>query len=319
MKQSITSVAGIDTGKAFLDIAVFPGGAVFRVGNDPRGWTEAIDLLRQAGVERAGIEASGGYERGVIAALEEAGLTVVRHQPAQVRMFARLRLQRAKNDRLDAKAIAAFTALVHPERPPADPRLQGLGDHLVYIEQLADDIARLKTRLEHQHDERLAELIKADIAALKRRRAGELRMLEARLRQDEVLSRRLDLLLSIPGIGPPTALALVIQMPELGSITREQAAALIGLAPFDRDSGQHRGQRHIAGGRARPRKALYAAALPAAFRWNPQLVALYQRLRARGKAHKQALVACARKLVIFANTVLARNTPWQTQSNGCSW
>lgn len=319
MKQSTTLVAGIDTGKAFLDIAVFPGGAVFRVGNDLQGWSEAIDRLRQAGVERTGIEASGGYERGAVAALEEAGLTVVRHQPAQVRMFARMRLQRAKNDRLDAKAIAAFTALIHPERPPADPHLQVLADHLVYIEQLAEDIARLKTRLEHQCDERLAKLVEADIVGLKRRRAGELRLLEARLRLDEALSRRLDLLLSIPGIGLPTALALVIQMPELGRITREQAAALIGLAPFDRDSGQHHGQRHIAGGRARPRKALYAAALPAAFRWNPQLVALYQRLRTRGKAHKQALVACARKLVIFANTVLARNTPWQTQSNGCSW
>lgn len=314
MRQSITTVAGIDTGKAFLDLAVIPGGPVFRVGNDPQGWREAIERLQRAGVERVGIEASGGYERGAVIALEQVGLAVVRHQPAQIRLFARMRLQRAKNDRIDAQVIAAFTALVHPQRPPTDPQLQALGDHLVYIEQLGEDIARLKTRLEHQHDERLAELIKTDIALLKRRQAVERGMLEAALRLDAALSRRLDLLLSVPGIGLPTALALVIQMPELGSITREQAAALIGLAPFDRDSGQHRGQRHIAGGRARPRKALYAAALPAAFQWNRQLVALYRRLRANGKAHKQALVACARKLVIFANTVLARDTPWQTQN-----
>jgi transposase len=124
------------------------------------------------------------------------------------------------------------------------------------------------------------------------------------------LAQRLELLTSIPGIGEPTALALLIRMPELGQLTREQAAALAGLAPFDRDSGAHNGRRSIAGGRTRLRKSLYAAALPAAFRWNPHLVALYQRLTAAGKPHKLALVACARKLVIFANTVLTRGTPW---------
>ncbi|KQX43107.1 hypothetical protein ASD04_03965 [Devosia sp. Root436] len=117
----------------------------------------------------------------------------------------------------------------------------------------------------------------------------------------------------------PTALALLIGMPELGQLSREQAAALIGLAPFDRDSGQHKGQRHIAGGRARPRTAIYAAALPAAYRWNSQLVALYKRLTENGKPHKVALVACARKLVIFANTVLQRDKPWTASLNGCSW
>lgn len=130
------------------------------------------------------------------------------------------------------------------------------------------------------------------------------------MRADKALGRRLDLLLSVPGIGMPTALALLIAMPELGSISREQAAALIGLAPFDHDSGKHHGRRHIAGGRARPRQALYAAALPAAYRWNRQLMALYARLTAAGKPHKLALVACARKLVIFANTVLQRGQPW---------
>lgn len=130
------------------------------------------------------------------------------------------------------------------------------------------------------------------------------------LRLHDDLGRRLDLVLSVPGIGERTALALIIRMPELGRVSREQAAALAGLAPFDDDSGTHKGQRHIAGGRSRLRRSLYAAALPAAFRWNNALIGLYARLVARGKAHNAALVACARKLLIYANTIVARGTPW---------
>ena len=130
------------------------------------------------------------------------------------------------------------------------------------------------------------------------------------LRAHDDLARRLDLVLSVPGIGERTALALVIRMPELGRVSREEAAALAGLAPFDDDSGTHKGQRHIAGGRGRLRRSLFAAALPAAFRWNKALVDLYARLTARGKAHNAALIACARKLLIYANTVVARGTPW---------
>lgn len=310
MSHSSTFVAGIDTGKAALDLAVTPGEGWLRVNNDAAGWQAAAEWLLKAGVDRVGIEASGGYERGVVAALREAGFKVILHQPLQVRLFARMRLQRAKNDRLDARVIAAFTVLFGMDRAAADPTLAGLHEHLVFIDQLVQDIARLKTRLEHLHDTRLASLVAADIAALKARLRDERRRLERAVRADKALGRRLDLLLSVPGIGMPTALALLIAMPELGSISREQAAALIGLAPFDHDSGKHHGRRHIAGGRARPRQALYAAALPAAYRWNRQLMALYARLTAAGKPHKLALVACARKLVIFANTVLQRGQPW---------
>lgn len=310
MSHSSTFVAGIDTGKAALDLAVMPGGGWLRVNNDDAGWQVAAEWLLKAGVDRVGIEASGGYERGVVAALREAGFRVILHQPLQVRLFARMRLQRAKNDRLDARVIAAFTALFETDRAGVDPALAAFSEHLVFIDQLVQDIARLKTRLEHLSDTRLTSLVAADIAALKTRLRDERRRLERAVRADKALGRRLDLLLSIPGIGLPTALALLIAMPELGSISREQAAALIGLAPFDHDSGKHHGRRHIAGGRARPRQALYAAALPAAYRWNRQLMALYARLTAAGKPHKLALVACARKLVIFANTVLQRGQPW---------
>ena len=150
----------------------------------------------------------------------------------------------------------------------------------------------------------------ADMERLKTRRNKMIARLLFALRTHEDLARRLELVGSIDGIGPRTALAFIIRMPELGRMSREQAAALAGLAPFVHDSGDRKGERHIAGGRDRLRKSVYAAALPAAFRWNAQLKALYKRLTRAGKPHKLALVACARKLVIFANTVLARGTEW---------
>jgi transposase len=310
MNQFNTIVAGIDTGKACLDIAVHGRPDIWQVSNDPTGWRQLPALFQAHGVERVGIEASGGYERGVVAHLRAAGLFVTLHQPAQVRAFAAMTMRRAKNDRLDARLIAAFTALLATARPAPDPRFLALADHLTFIEQTEEDIVRAKTRIEHQAEPRLRRQLEADLARAKSRRDRELARLEAALRSHADLGRRLDLVLSVPGIGLRTALALIVAMPELGTLSREQAAALAGLAPFDRDSGKHHGVRHIGGGRARVRTALYAAALPASYRWNKALVAMRQRLADRGKTHKQTMIACARKLLIYANTVVQRDTPW---------
>ena len=275
-----------------------------------RGWRRLGSELTKAGVGRVGIEASGGYERGVVKYLRAAGFAVLVLQPIQVRAFARLHLRRAKNDALDAALVAACTAAIDELRIEPDARLAELADQLTFVEQIDEDIARLKTRLEHIGDRRLRRLVMTDIARLKARRTAELIRIRKQVQAHEDLARRLDLVLSVPGIGERTALALIIRMPELGRVNREQAAALAGLAPFDDDSGKHKGQRHIAGGRGRLRRSLYAAALPAAFRWNRALIELYKRLTARGKAHNEALVACARKLLIYANTVVQRGTPW---------
>ena len=311
MVKNITRTAGIDTGKDRLDVAIHGGGDPFTVDNTPAGWQRLADRLSHDGVERVGIEASGGYERGVARHLQAAGFTVVVLQPLQVRAFAKLHLRRAKSDRIDAVLIAASTHVLNPnETKAADPRLDGLCDHLTFIEQVEADIARLKTRLEHIRDQRLRHMATADIENLKARRADELRRLTAALRSHADLARRFTLVLSVPGIGERTALALVLRLPELGAVSREQAAALAGLAPFVQQSGRWTGETHIAGGRSRLRRSLYAAALPAAFRWNAALKALYRRLVERGKPHTVALVACARKLLIFANTVVARGTPW---------
>jgi transposase len=310
MMKTNTTVAGIDTAKDKLDIAVHGQAAQWRVENALRGWSELRSQLTKAGVSRVGIEASGGYERGVVKHLQAAGFVVLVLQPIQVRAYARLHLRRAKNDSLDAVLIAACTAAIDGPQIEPDARLAALADHLTFVEQIEEDIARLKTRLEHVDDRRIRKIVVADIARLKARRTAELLRIVGTLRHHDDLARRLDLVLSVPGIGERTALALVIRMPELGRISREQAAALAGLAPFDDDSGKYKGQRHIAGGRGRLRRSLYAAALPAAFRWNKALIDLYARLTARGKAHNAALVACARKLLIYANTVVARGTPW---------
>jgi transposase len=314
MTQTNTLTAGIDTSKAKLDVAVHGSGECRQVANTPQGWRRLAAALLKIGVGRVGIEATGGYERGVVAHLRGVGIAVLVLQPIQVRSYARVHLRRAKNDRLDAMLIAACAAGLEQPRIEPDPRLAELAAHLTFLEQIEEDLARLKVRLEHIKDVRLRSIVLADVAGLRRRRLAELARIVAALRAHEDLARRLDLIISVPGIGERTAVAIVIRLPEIGRISREQAAALAGLAPFDHDSGTHKGQRRIAGGRARLRRSLFAAALPAAFRWNKALIALYARLTARGKAHNAALVACARKLIIYANTVVQRGTPWTEQS-----
>src|SRR6267142_2010953 len=299
MNENNINAAGIDTGKAKLDVALAGGKARLQIDNALSGWRELATWVKRHNVDRIGIEASGGYERGVVAYLREKGFTVILFQPLQIRAYAGFRLQRAKNDRIDADLIAACTAATTTVRQAPDPRFQAFCEHLTLIEQIEEDVARAKTRLEGFRDSRHREIL-----------ASEIKRLIAALRRHDDLATRLTLIESVPGIGPRTALALLIRMPELGSLSREEAAALAGLAPYDDDSGKHQGLRHIAGGRERLRRSLFAAALPAAFQWNPSLVALYGRLTGAGKSYKVALIACARKLLIFANTVVARGTPW---------
>jgi transposase len=310
MTQTNITTAGIDTSKAKLDIAVHGQTERWQVPNTRPGWRLLASNLAKAGVTRVGIEATGGYECGVVEHLRAADFIVLVLQPMQVKAFGRVHLRRAKNDALDAILIAACAAAMDPPKIGPDPRLAGLARDLTFLEQIEEDIVRFKTRLEHIDEPRLRSLVRSDIRRLKARRTAEIRTIAKHLRSHDDLASRLELVLSIPGIGERTALALIIRMPELGRVSREEAAALAGLAPFDDDSGKYHGQRHIAGGRGRLRRSLYAAALPAAFRWNKALIALYERLTASGKSHKQALVACARKLLIYANTIVQRGTPW---------
>jgi transposase len=302
--------AGIDTGKDKLDIAIHGSPDVSQVANDDAGHQQLVQWLGERKIKRVGIEASGGYEKVVVATLRRAGFQVIVFQPKQVRCLAGFKLQRAKNDCIDAALIAKCAAFCEEVREVPDPRLQDLAEPLTLIDQLGEDIARWKTRLEHVHQAEPRGWIEDEIKRLTRivtiKRADLLRAVKSH----EDLARRYSLIESVQGIGPPTALTLLIRMPELGSLTREQIASLAGLAPFDHDTGRFKGQRRIAGGRGRVRKALYAAAFPATYRWNPLLIALYQSLIESKKTHKQALIACARKLLVMVNAVVARGTPW---------
>ncbi|HET6322565.1 MAG TPA: IS110 family transposase [Hyphomicrobium sp.] len=310
MSKTSTTAAGIDIAKEHLDIAVHGCGQNWRVANAPEGFADLVRLMRAHQVGRIGLEATGGYERDVVAHLRAEGFTVIVLQPRQVRAYAQLTLRRAKTDRIDATLIAALTADHAIVREAPDPRLAALAERLTWLEQIEEDIARIKVRLEHIRDSETRRISQADLARLTQRRANTIAKLLIALRRHDDLATRLKLVLSVAGIGPRTAIALLIRMPELGRLSRGEAAALAGLAPFNNDSGKRGRQRSIAGGRTRLRTSLYAAALPAAFRWNEALKRLYTRLKAAGKPHKLALVACARKLLAYANTVLARGTPW---------
>jgi len=310
---SITNIVGIDVSKRELVVVVSGHAALRRYTNDAAGRRRLCrDLAKIVGTGtlRVGLEASGGYERKVAAALRKAGFEVIVFQPIQVRAYARYLGQRAKTDPIDAHIIALATAAYEGEIGHSDERLSSMAEHLTFIEQTEEDIVRLKTRLDGFTDTALKTRLAAEIKRLTTRRNAEIRSLRKTLRQHLDLATRLDLVTSIEGIGERTALTLIIRMPELGSLTREEAASLAGLAPFDDQSGKTDRIRHIKGGRAKVRRSLYAAALPAAFKWNTALVDLYHRLTARGATHKKALIACARKLLIFANAVLARGTPW---------
>ena len=314
MSKYTTVCAGIDTGKHKLDVAIDGGAQRMQVDNNSQGHRSLSAWLRQREVERIGIEASGGYEQAVVLSLRADGFVVIVFQPVQVRAYAKFVLQHAKNDTIDAVLIARCTAAATEIHEPPDARLAPLAQHLTMIEQLTEDVGQLKTRREACREERIREFWKQEINRLKVLLNRELKQLVTAIREYRDLANRLDLIASVDGVGLRTAVAILVRMPEIGRVTREQAAAIAGLAPYDDDSGLRRGSRHIKGGRQRLRQSLYAAALPAVFYWNPQLKAFYRRLLVAGKPHTLALVACARKLLIFGNTVVARGTSWRSSA-----
>jgi len=311
-RQSSTKVAGIDVGKRRLDVAVHGLEDATAVDNGLAGFSELIGWLKAREVGRVGLEASGGYERGVRRALEQAGFQVVVHQPIEVRRFAQLKRWRAKNDRLDARLIAWATVQVEAVKAAQDPRLVQLAERLTAYEQITDQAAELKTFLESVTLKDIAALIRSQIRSLERLKAKLLADILQRIKAQDDLLQRLRLLTSLPGVGPVVAATLVVRMPELGAMRRGQAAALLGVAPFDRDSGQWKGLRFISGGRARPRRMLYLAAFSAK-RCDPGLKAFAEQLCARGKPAKLVIVAVMRKLIEAANLVLARGQPWLRQ------
>lgn len=308
-RKTNTGVAGIDVSKRTLDAAVLGEARQIQVASDPQGHAQLIAWLGEHDVRRVGLEASGGYERAIAERLREAGLEVVIHQPAEVRAFARFKRIKAKNDRIDARLIALATAQVEAVRAANDPRLVELAERLTAYEQASDRVAQMKTCLEQVTLPDLRAGLQVQLAQAKAWKQHLAHDILARIRACPDLAARFDLLRSLPGFGPIVAAQQLIRMPELGRLEHGRASSLIGVAPFDRDTGESHGQRHITGGRGRPRRLLYIAAL-AAIRTDPGHRANANRLRAAGKPPKVAIVAVMRKLIEAANTVLARGTPW---------
>lgn len=303
---------GIDVAKDRLDVHIRPSGEVFTVARDGEGLAALTARLGELAPQLVVLEATGGFEVTVASALAAAQLPLAVVNPRQIRDFARATGKLAKTDALDAAAIAHFAEAVRPQpRPVADEQVRALGELVSRRRQVVEMIVAETHRRRQLSQRRLLKRLDRHLAMLQR----ELTEIEAELgdaiRGTPAWQENEDLLKSVPGIGNATARTVLAELPELGTLGRKQIAALVGLAPFNRDSGTMRGKRTIWGGRASVRTALYMATLVASRR-NPPIAAMYRRLRDAGKPAKLALTACMRKLLTILNAILRDRTPWQS-------
>lgn len=312
--MSVT-VVGIDVAKDWLDVHFLPNAASQRLTNDSPGHEQLVQLLQGQPVERIVLEASGGYERVVVSLLVAAGLPVVVVNPRQVRDFAKATGKLAKTDRLDAAVLAHFAEVIRPElRPWPSDSEQELRETLARRSQLVGLRTMESNRLKQAQAKRVKDSLKAVLKTLDKQLEQIDDQLGGLIQASPAWQAKVDLYQSTPGIGPQTARCLVAELPELGTCTRQKIAALVGVAPLNRDSGTYRGQRMISGGRASVRCALYMATL-SAVRYNPLIKTAYERLRAAGKPVKVALVACMRKFLVILNAMARKNQTWQEFHN----
>jgi len=303
---------GIDVAKAQLDIALRPTRERWAVPNDDPGIAALVAQLQAVQPTLIVLEATGGYQRAVVAALAAAGLPLAVVNPRQARDFAKATGQLAKTDALDARALAHFAEAVRPlPRPLPDAQAAELRALLVRRRQLIAMRTAEHNRL-GSASRRLQADIQAHITWLNERLAALDDDLDTTLRASPVWREHEALLRSVPGIGSVCTRTLLLELPELGALSRQRLAALVGVAPFNRDSGTLRGSRTVWGGRAHVRATLYMSAL-VAVRYNPVLKAFYERLRTAGKAAKVALTACMRKLLTILNAMVKHHTTWQPQ------
>jgi transposase len=306
----VSSVAGIDVSKAFLDVAFGMDTPVQKFPNEPKGHRALARALAKRKVTRIVMEATGGREHRVLRHLTDERLPAIRVNPRQVRDFARATGILAKTDAIDARVLVRFAAAVEPEHRPL-PSLEQ--EKLARLYTRRAQLVALRTaemnRLEQATEALITRTIKAVIKTLEQ----QIALVEAESAEVIAAHRQLErvyaILTSVPGVGPVTASVLMGSMPELGTLSRQEVAALAGLAPFNPDSGTQRGQRHIRGGRANVRTALYMATLTAA-RCNPVITEDFERLTKAGKMHKVAMTACMRKLLTILNALVRDDMLW---------
>lgn len=301
--------AGIDVSKDHLDLALDEQAPVQRFPNSKEGVRGLVRRLRPAPAERTVVESTGGYERRLVTALQAAGIPVAVVNPWRVRRFGEGLGLLAKTDPIDARLLARFARQAEPSATrPRSPENRRLAGFIRRRRQLVAMVVAEKARLENA--DRWTRSSIQDLVRLLERRIEKIdALIDRAVESDPVLVRKRDLIQTVPCVGPGTTRCLLIDLPELGSLQRKQIAALVGLAPFARDSGRKSGQRSIRAGRHAPRTALYLAAMNAS-RFHPEMKAFYERLRAAGKPPKLALVAVARKLLTSINAIVRDQKPW---------
>ncbi len=302
---------GIDVSKKHLDVAIRPGKDFFTVGNDDQGIADLVRRLADLNPQLILLEASGGYEILAAAALRHAALPAQIINPRQVREFARSTNRLAKTDKIDAGVLAYFAQLLQPPlRPWPEALQQDLAALMTRRRQLVEMLVMEKNRLSTARSPKVRNSLQLHLQYL----TAQLQELERQLtdlsRRSPLYLEKDQLLQSVPGIGPLTSQSLLAWLPELGALNRKQIAALVGVAPFNQDSGQKRGRRKVWGGRKQIRPSLYMATI-AACRFNPAIRTFYQRLLQAGKRQKVALTACMRKLLTILNAVLKHQQPWR--------
>ena len=301
---------GIDVAKDRLDLHVLPSGESFAVARDSKALEALVERLGALSPDLIVLEATGGFEVAVASALAAAALPLAVVNPRQIRDFARALGLLAKTDALDAKVIALFAERIQPEaRPLADAQTQALGDLIARRRQIVVMMTAERNRRSRLTSRRMVKSVDRLLLALQKELSALEQELDDTIRGTPAWRESEDLLKSVPGIGNVTARSLLADLPELGSLDRRKIAALVGLAPFNRDSGSLRGKRTIRGGRRHIRATLYMAALVAS-RNNPVLSQFYQRLLKAGKPKKLALVAVMRKLLTILNAIMRDRKPW---------
>ncbi|SMB97150.1 IS110 family transposase [Deinococcus hopiensis] len=305
---------GIDVSKARLDVAVLPSGEIFAVENTAAGLTELLIRLSEVQPHLVVLEATGGLEQAAMLALHDAGLAVTVLNPRQVRHFCRALGKHAKTDRMDAVLLAKFAQTLQPQaQVPGDAPQRALEALLARRRQMVDLLTMERNRLHSSRDSYVQRDVQEVIQYLEGRREQLDQALQEAILNSPKFQGTYALLTSTPGVGPVVALTLLAQLPELGSLSRQKVANLVGVAPLNWDSGKSRGHRCIWGGRAEVRQVLYMAAVTAV-RWNPTLKTVFNHLIQKGKPKKVALVACMRKLLVYLNAMVRDQTPWHAPS-----
>jgi transposase len=300
---------GVDISKQWLDVAVLQTGEVRRYANDTAGRTELVGWLKKAEVRAIGLEPSGGYERRLSKALRKTQLPARLVNPFRLRQYARAVGRLAKTDPIDARLIARFVAELPTRAPRHDPMLEQMAELVTARRQLTDDKVRLGNQIEHLRDPVLRRMARARLRRLETEILAISRRLAELVAGETRLAAKDRLIQSILGAGPVLSHTLIALVPELDEVSRRELAALVGVAPYDDDSGKRHGKRSIWGGRAEVRHALYMAALTAS-RCNPTLKAFHARLVASGKTPKAAIIAVARKMLAIIQALLRTGQPW---------